>query len=197
MTLYTPYLSPFALILIPLIAAIFSWLGVKLLLGYLFRKVVPSLLPALTDNISKEAGKIFANSNLAEKANDPAIVKSLMPGIESHIDGFLQQRLKEKIPVLAMFLSDQILQTIRQSLVDEIELLLPNVIAQFAGRLEKELDIEGLVRKRLDVMSAEDLETRIRQSLKGPLGKLQLGAFFWGILIGIIQVALLLAVSAS
>lgn len=197
MTLFVLNFRLIALILIPLIAALFSWLGVRLLLRSLFRNVIPAQLPMLSENIAREAGRIFANSNLAEKAKDPAIVKSLMPGIESHIDGFLQQRLKEKIPVLAMFLSDQILQTIRQSLVDEIEMLLPNVIGQFAGRLEQELNIEGMVRKRLSALTPEDLERRIRQSLNGPIGKLQLGAAFWGLLTGLVQVVLVLAMLAS
>lgn len=204
------FMIVYFLILLPLIAAAFFYFGVVILsrslfrplvptsfVGLRFQGVIPAQLPAISEQLAGEAGKLFAQSGLAEKAGDPAVVKNLMPGIEAHIDGFLQERLKERIPVLAMFLSDQILLTIRQSLVAEIEVLLPDVIGKFAGRLEQDLDVEGLVRKRLTAISPADMEQRLRQALKGPLGKLKRGAILWGLLTGLVQAGVLALVLSS
>jgi hypothetical protein len=179
--------TTFLFVLLPLISALLCLLGIRLFLRFLFRKILPAQMPAVTQTVAAEAGKIVAQSGLAEKAADPALVKNLMPGIEAHINGFLQQRLTEKVPVLAMFLSEQLLNTIRETLLAEIELLLPNVIGQFAGKLEEQLDVERLVKNRLSSITASDLENKVRTNLKGQINKLQLGAFCWGLLIGLIQ----------
>jgi uncharacterized membrane protein YheB (UPF0754 family) len=191
------------MILLPLFAALLGWLAVRLALHMLFRPIEPvtflgfriqGLIPGrqqrMAEGLGSQAAGLLELSDMSSKAKDPALIASLMPGIEQHIDGFLQQRLKEKIPVLAMFLSDGVLLTIRTSLLEEIEALLPEVVGQFADKLGSERHIGRLVTDKLSAIPPAQLERRIRAALHREIALLSLGGAGLGFLIGIIQLGL-------
>ena len=192
-----------SLIILPLIAAFLGWLGVRLALHLLFQPrqpksyfgftiqgFLPKNRPQLAAGLGKKAAEMLEMSNIVAKAKDPALIASLMPGIERHIDGFLQQRLKEKIPVLAMFLSDSVLNTIRTSLLEEIEGLLPHVVSQFADGLSSTLDVGQLVTQKLTAIPVEQLEDTIRKAMSREIRLLERAGATLGFLIGIIQLGL-------
>jgi uncharacterized membrane protein YheB (UPF0754 family) len=191
--------------LTPLFCALAGWLGIRLLLRLLFRPAEPKrvlgikvqgIIPANQPQIAEAIGKTVANDllrldTIAEKMQDPVQIAALMPGIEAHIDAFLQQRLKEKIPVLAMFLSDSVLQMIRGSLLDEIAALLPTVIGQYTQGLSTSLNIEEKVREKLGEFPAARLEAMMQERFGRELrlaGMLGAGA---GFLLGLVQTGLL------
>lgn len=191
--------------LTPLACALAGWTGIRLLLRLLFHPVAPQriaglrmqgIIPARQAQIAGSIARTVSTELLridaiAEKMQDPAQIEALMPGIEAHIDAFLQQRLKEKIPVLAMFLSDSVLQMIRGSLLDEIRSLLPAVIGNYTAGLSKSLDIEAKVRQKLGDFPAERLETLLQERFGRELRLAGLLGVGTGFIIGLVQAALL------
>ncbi|MBS1644176.1 MAG: hypothetical protein JST36_03990 [Bacteroidetes bacterium] len=197
-------MNSFVLLSIPLATALSGWLGIRLLGVALFRPrqikhiaglklqgVLPKSQQRLATQIGDQLGSnLLQLDQLSTQLQSPEQVQELMPGIERHIDGFLQQRLKEKIPVLAMFLSDEILQTIKKSLLEEIQSLLPQVIGQYADSLSQKLNPGKLIADRLAAISSEQLETLLKGAIGAELKRVAWGAAFLGFLIGLIPATL-------
>lgn len=196
----------FIIWLTPVFCALAGWLGIRILLRLLFRPAMPAriagvriqgILPANQKAIAAGIATTVSNDllrldTIAEKMRDPERVQALMPAIETHIDAFLQTRLKEKIPVLAMFLSDGVVTMIRGSLLDEIAALLPIVIGQYTEGLAGSLNIEEKVREKIADYPAERLEQLLQERFGNELRMAgMLGAGF-GFIIGVLQTALLI-----
>lgn len=192
------------LILHPLAGALTGWLTVRLSIYLLFRPARPKrilgitiqgIFPKRQQQWAGKLGKTVARElmpveALSGKLKDPEALKLLMPGIEAHIDAFLRDRLKEKIPVLAMFLSDSILETIKASLMEEIEALLPLVIGQATDSVSSKLDIEKLVSAKVAGLSSASLEAQLTEALSKELGKLCLLGACIGLVFGLMMTAI-------
>jgi uncharacterized membrane protein YheB (UPF0754 family) len=192
-----------AILLQPLFAAFTAWITISLAIYLLFRPrepkrflglTVQGVLPKEYEQLAQKLGAAVSSGldldTLSGRMKDPALLAGLMPGIETHIDAFLQHRLKEKIPVLAMFLSDSILQTVRTGLIEEIEALLPQVISQYADALGEQIDVAAIIRKKLGAFSPEMLEHVLLAGIRRKLRLIRLMAAVLGFLIGLIQMGL-------
>lgn len=103
--------------------------------------------------IALQAATVMASAidvnSLAQQLKDGNMMDAVRPQIEGHIDNFLRLKLKEKIPALAMFMSDSLLDTVKKGLLEEIELLLPEVLSKYAGKLLGNLDVQGMIARKL------------------------------------------------
>ena len=81
-----------------------------------------------------------------------------MPVIENHVDDFLRSKLKDKIPVLSMFIGEKTITSLKEVFMQEIETIFPEVMKQFAGNLKNELDLEEIVIKKVAGFSSDKLE---------------------------------------
>src|SRR3954463_796035 len=108
----------------PFIAAFIGWITTWVAIKMLFHPRYPVRLPGLTiqgvfpkrqRQVAEQLGKVVALelihfSDIAEQLKDPEMLKSLTPTIEKHLDNFLHVKLKEKMPVISMFVGDNTLQ---------------------------------------------------------------------------------------
>ena len=195
-----------AIILQPLIAAFTGWFTTWIAIYMLFHPRKPKRFLGLTiQGIFPKRQKQFAAKlgttvatellhfeDIAGQIKDPAQLADLMPGIEAHIDSFLKHRLAEKIPVLAMFLSEGILQTIKEGLMEEIQAMLPQVIGQFADSLSTKVDIEKMVTEKVASFSSDRLEALLLAVMTKEFRFVELIGGVLGFLIGLIQVGVAL-----
>jgi uncharacterized membrane protein YheB (UPF0754 family) len=193
----------FWLLLQPFIAAFTGWFTTWIAIYMLFHPREPKRFLGLTiQGIFPKRQKQFAAklgttvasellhfNDIAEQIKEPSQLAALMPGIEGHIDQFLQHRLKEKIPVIAMFLSDGILQEIKKGLVEEIELMLPDVIGQFADSLSTKIDVEKMVSEKVASFSSDRLEALLLAVMTKEFRFVELIGGVLGFVIGLIQLA--------
>lgn len=189
-----------SLLLQPLTGALAGWLTVSLLLYFLFRPrkairlggfTIQGWLPAqqskLAAGIAKELMQSLRQSGLTERLNQPEIIRSVLPGIEAHIDRFLKQRLSEKLPALAMFLSDEILQTIKVTLTDEIASLLPDVLGKIAEHASSHPGLEEIVSNQISAMPIQKIEALLARSA----GRLRLFGLGVGLAVGLLMTLIL------
>lgn len=66
----------------------------------------------------------------------------LNPIIEQHIDTFLLVKLKEKLPVIATFVGESTMKKLKAGMMEEIELLLPEVIDRYISSLAQSPEIK-------------------------------------------------------
>ena len=192
-----------ALISQPFIAAFVGWFTTWIAIYMLFHPREPKRILGLTIQgifpkrqvqFAAKLGATVASElihfdEIATQLKDPKQLSAVMPGIEQHIDDFLQQRLKEKIPVLAMFLSDSILQTIKAGLMEEIQLMLPDVIGKFADSLGSKIDIESMVREKVSAFSSDRLEALLLAVMTKEFRFVEAIGGVLGFVIGLIQMA--------
>ncbi len=196
-------MQTFWIFLQPFVAAFTGWFTTWIAIYMLFHPREPKRILGITiQGIFPKRQKQFAAklgttvatellhfNDIAAQIKDPTQLNALMPGIESHIDEFLQKRLAEKLPVLAMFLSPEITGTIKTGLMEEIEAMLPGVIGQFADSLSTKVDVEKMVTEKVASFSSDRLEALLLAVMTKEFRFVELIGGVLGFVIGLIQMA--------
>jgi uncharacterized membrane protein YheB (UPF0754 family) len=194
----------YGLLLIPLLTAFTGWFVIRLVLWAIFHPREPKkilgltlqgVFPAQQENLAIQAGKFastaFSFDDLEKKISDPKNFDNVKPIIESHIDDFLRNKLKEQMPMISMFIGDKTIQSLKTVFIQEIENLFPQVMQQFGGNLKKELNIEELVSSKIRTISPARLEEQISGNLSKQFNRVSLVGGLIGLFIGLIQLAII------
>ncbi|WP_118972411.1 hypothetical protein [Taibaiella koreensis] len=181
------------LYLFPVVAALMGWLANLLFVRYLFRKLIPAQAQVLAAAAGRYASSELLNADkLAARLTDPERLRALTPLIESHIDIFLKEKLKEKMPAIAMFIGDKTIEMMKKSLMDEIDLLLPNLLGRYMGSLGEQLDIEKALVKKLEALPEGKIEALLNQHLGREKRRFQLLGALTGLLTGLVLMGIAL-----
>jgi uncharacterized membrane protein YheB (UPF0754 family) len=194
------------LLSIPLLSAFVGWLAIKLAVKLLFKPYMPisflgfkiqGIFPARKEEIATAASKYadtqFADlKGLEQKISDPKNFENVKPLIENHMDDFLRNRLKEQMPMISMFIGDKTISSLKTIFIQEIESLFPQVMLQFSGTLKQQFNIEDLVREKIKAISPEQLNNLVYTQLNKPLRSASILGASIGLLIGLIQIAIIL-----
>ena len=197
------------LILVPIISAFIGWiinrLAIKMLfhprkpkkiLGITFQGILPKRQPEIAEKIGQMINREFLSLfDIEQKISNPENLKSVMPMIEDHVDDFLRIKLKSEMPVISMFIGDKTITSLKTVFMQEIEILFPQVIKQFAGNLKNELNLEKIVVQKLNSFSSDKLELTILQSLSKEFRFVEMIGAIAGFIIGLMQVMIILFTS--
>jgi uncharacterized membrane protein YheB (UPF0754 family) len=174
------------------------WVSIKLL----FRPLNPlsvaglkiqGILPANQQMIAAKIGKmvstdLFSFDALQQKVTDPENFNKLKPEIETHIDSFLRERLKETFPMLSMLIGDKTINQLKTAFLTELETLFPALMKSYVANLEKDLDIEKEVSEKIAGFSISKAEELVFSSAKKQLLKVQLFGAAIGFLTGLVHI---------
>jgi uncharacterized membrane protein YheB (UPF0754 family) len=190
------------LIAIPFVGALLAWIANGLAIQFLFRPYTPKkilgipvhgILPGrqkqLAQLIGREVQKEFVSYNeIEKKISDPANLEKILPLIETHVDDFLRVKLSKQMPVISMFIGDKTITTLKNVFMEEIKILFPQVMGQFASNLKTELDLEQLVTQKLMSVSPEKIEEAASSALTREFRLFKLYGAVTGFIIGLVQV---------
>lgn len=190
----------------PVIAAFTGWFTTWLAIKMLFHPRNPirfmgisiqGVFPKRQQQVAEQLGRIVAKElihfdEIAAQLQDPAMLKGLTPTIEKHLDHFLSVKLKEKLPVISMFVGEGTLTKIKEGMLEEIELLLPDIINKYTSSLSSKIDIEKMVTDKVAGYSSDKLEQILEGVMKKEFWFLEIVALILGLLIGLIQMGLAL-----
>lgn len=156
---------------------------------------VQGIFPKRQKQFAQKLGVLVANEllhfdEIADRLKDPEKLSALTPAIEEHIETFLSVRLKEKIPVLAMFITGNTLDKIKTGMMEEIETLLPQIISQYTDTLATTIDIEKMVTEKVANFSSDKLEEILAAIMKKEFRFVEILGGVVGFIIGIVQVLL-------
>lgn len=154
------------LLLIPIFSAALAWI-ITWIAGRLFvYKIIPSRQRELAKTMGKIASQQFSMTDLEKKLSDPSNIKSVMPVVEEHVDDFLRNKLKAKMPVVGMFIGDKTINSLKEVFLQEIEELFPQVLNRFAGNLGRDIHIDVIVEKKITDVSVSQIATTFRPVLR-------------------------------
>jgi uncharacterized membrane protein YheB (UPF0754 family) len=178
------------LLLIPVISAAIGWMGSWIAGKILIHKIIPRRQQYLAEKIGKAVSEGFSFDDIEKKITSPDTIKTIMPLVEEHIDDFLRNKLKEKMPVIGMFIGAKTIDSLKEVFLKEIEGLFPQVLKKFAGNLQSELDIETMVAKKITAVRTVELEKMFSPALR----YFQFASLLTGLAIGLANVAVFLII---
>ena len=187
-----------------LLSAFTGWFVIWISIKLLFRPHKPvsiaglkiqGIIPAHQQLIAEKIGKLvstelFSFAALQEKVADPENFTSLKPEIETHIDHFLREKLKDTFPMLSMMIGNKTINQLKSAFLLELETLFPVLMKSYISRLEKDLDLENLVTQKIAGFSISKTEELIYHAAKKQLIKVQLSGAAIGLLTGFIHLLL-------
>ncbi|NDC42917.1 MAG: DUF445 family protein, partial [Chitinophagia bacterium] len=133
----------------PFIAAFTGWFTTWIAFYMLFHPrrpikllgfTIQGIFPKRKHQFAAKLGAVVATEllhfgDIAAKIKNPAMLQSVMPEIEAHVDYFLNEKLKEKMPVIGMFVGQGMIEKIKEGLMEEITEMLPQVINKYVDNL--------------------------------------------------------------
>ncbi len=198
-------------LLFPVISAfigwITNWVAIKMLfhpktpkkiLGITFHGIFPKRQQKFAEKLGKLVSDEFLSfDDIEAKISNPENLKQIMPIIETHIDDFLRNKLKDEMPVISMFIGDKTIGNLKTMFMKEIETLLPIVMKQYAANLKTELDLEQIVITKVAAFSSDKLEEVLYQIMSKEFRFVEIIGAVIGFLIGSLQVVLTYFISRS
>lgn len=198
----------YALLLVPLVASLASWLMIRFAIknifrphkpiriaGFTFQGVLPKARPAIAAQAAHAISReILQSAFINEKLSGPETLEKAMPVIETHIDNFLNHKLKEAIPVISMFIGEKITNQLKELFLEELKELFPSIMSQFIGNLSQSGDLEAEIAVKLQAISTERTEVLFYERFGKAVRKAEITFAVGGLLTGIIQLLLTLMI---
>ncbi len=194
------------LILIPLISAFIGWLTNWVAIKMLFHPKKPKkilwitfhgIFPKRQRAFAEKLGKLVSNelisySEIEEKIIKPENLVKIIPVLEGHIDHFLKEKLKDKMPMISMFLGENTIQQFKDIFIEELQEIFPVMMKSYMGTLKSELDLEKIVVDKVSTFSTDKFEEILQQIMAKEFKFIEWIGAVLGFLIGLFQVAITL-----
>jgi uncharacterized membrane protein YheB (UPF0754 family) len=193
---------PWIQYILPLLLSCFTgwfviWITIRLLFhphkpvsiaGVKLHGIIPANQQLIAEKIGGLVSKeLFSFSNLQETVTHPDNFNKLKPEIESHIDSFLRERLKDTFPMLSMLMGDKTINQLKAAFLVELESLFPVLMKSYLTTLEKDLDLEKQVTQKIAGFSIGKTQDLIYRSAHKQLIKIQVMGAAIGLLMGLIH----------
>lgn len=191
--------------LLPLIAAVIGWgtnyLAVRMLfhprvekriLGLRIQGVFPKRQKVLAEKLGQlVARELFSMQDVRKHLQGEEFIVHVTEAIEAKVDEFLQEKLAETIPMASMFLGSGMVDTIKHSLVESLAKAVPELGDMFVTHLEKNMDVETVVREKVEAFSSDKLEEMLLSIMKREFRFIEVVGAVLGFVIGLVQLGIL------
>lgn len=192
----------FTIYLLPFISAFIGWFTNWIAIKMLFHPKEPKrflgitihgIFPKGQKQFAQKLGVLVASEllhfdEIANKIADPSQLQQVKPFIEKHIEHFLEHKLKEKLPVISMFVGAGTLDKIKEGLLEEIDALLPQLMQQYAENLKSKIDIQAMVTEKVAHFSSDKLEEILVSIMKKEFRFVEIIGAVLGFVIGLLQI---------
>ena len=193
--------------LLPILAALVGWitnfLAIKMLfhphqpkkiLGITFHGVFPKRQPQIAENLgSLVANELLSMKDVAKKIEDLSTQPEALDAVGKRIEKTIRGKLISAFPMLSMFLTDDMIVKVTNLFKGELEDFLKESAKELAGKMEKSVDIQALVREKVQAFSSNKIEELLVGFMAQEFRFIERIGAVLGFLIGCIQVFLVTA----
>lgn len=197
----TKLLSWLQIILPVFLSAFTAWLVIRVFIKCIFWPIHPvkiagikiqGFIPGQQHAMAEKIGKLVSKelisfADVEQKITDPENFNKLKPEIETHIDSFLRERLKDTFPMLSMLIGDKTINQLKTAFMLELESLFPVLMKSYIARLQNDLEIEKTVTQKISAISMEKTEKVFYTTAKKQLLNIQLTAVLIGLIMGLLH----------
>ena len=118
-----------------------------------------------------------------------------MEEVGKRIEATIRNKLVQTFPMLAMFLSDEMVEKVTGLFKNELKDFLSETSQGLGEQLEQNLNVQVMVQERVNAFSSEKLETILNELMKKEFRFIELVGAVLGFLIGCVQLGMTLLVS--
>ena len=193
--------------LLPIIAALIGWitnyLAIKMLfhphqpkkiLGLTFQGVFPKRQAQIAEKLGDlVANELFSMKDVAQKIEDLSTQPEALEEVGKRIEQTIRGKLISAFPMLSMFLSDEMIEKVTSLFKGELEDFLRVSAQELAVKMEKSVDIQALVREKVQAFSSNKIEELLLGFMEQEFRFIEKIGAVLGFLIGCIQVFLVTA----
>ena len=152
---------------IPIMTALFGWM-----VAWLFVK-------ALFINWRGGISQSVSTLNIEKLITTEVSLRQfdlLLPTLDKHLDDFFNNKLTQKMPMIAMFIGNKTIDQLKEVFIEELKLMFPELVQKLVNGSLKELEI-ALQQK---------WKKNIEKSLLKARRKIRIAAFMLGFIWGIL-----------
>jgi len=193
--------------LLPILAALIGWitnyLAIKMLfhphqpkkiLGLTFQGVFPKRQAQIAEKLGDlVANELFSMQDVAQKIEDLSTQPEVLEEVGRRIEKTIREKLISAFPMLSMFLSDEMIEKVTNLFKGELEDFLRVSAQGLAVKMEDSVDIQGLVREKVQAFSSNKIEELLLSFMEQEFRFIEKIGAVLGFLIGCIQVILVTA----
>lgn len=197
---------PPILLLLPVIASLIGWftnyLAVKMLfhpripfhfLGISIQGVFPKRQKQLAEKLGTlVAEELFSIQEVTLKLKELATSEESMDLVGKRIEKTIREKLVKSFPMLAMFLTDDMVEKVTNLFKAELQDFLGESVQDIGNKLEESLDVKELVREKVEAFSSDKLEEILFSIMRKEFRFIEMIGAVLGFLIGCVQVGLTL-----
>ncbi len=190
---------------LPLIAALTGYITNYIAIKMLFHpreKVkilfleVQGIFPKRQKTLAEKLGKIvaqelFSVEDVKASLQKPGNADEVTEVVDARLNDFLDNRLGEAMPMLAMFMNDELKLKIKTTLEAELQLMLPELIERFVNKIEEEVDVERTVYEKVVNFSTDKLEDILYSIMSKEFKFIEILGGILGFIIGLVQITIL------
>lgn len=190
---------------LPLIGALIGWVtnyvAVKMLfhpkterrflfikLHGVFPKRQRAFAEKLGDLVSRE---LFSVEDVKQKMEEAAGRPKVRMVVEEVIEKVITEKLPAAIPMLGMFMSQELIVKVKGVLVDNIQGLVHVVVEALGEDLKELLNVRDVVEEKVSSFSSDKLEEIVFSIMQKEFKFIELIGAVLGFLVGLVQVAIL------
>jgi uncharacterized membrane protein YheB (UPF0754 family) len=191
---------------IPFISAFIHWLTIwmalkllfhprrpKRILGFTLHGVFPKRQRQIAESLGRIVGQeLLSFGDIEKTITNPDNVQRILPLAEEHIDHFLRVRLKESMPMIAMFIGDKTINQLKEVFMKELGELFPIIMKNYVTHLKDDLDLERIVVDKIANFSSDRLETMLNDIITKEFRFVEVIGAALGFFIGLVQILLTL-----
>jgi uncharacterized membrane protein YheB (UPF0754 family) len=108
--------------------------------------------------------------------------------VEAHIDNFLRKKLADEMPIISMFIGENTIQQLKGVFMQELRLLFPDLMQQYMGHLQQDLDLEKIVVQKVSGFSSDKLEQILNSIMSKEFRFVEIIGAVLGFVIGLLQI---------
>jgi uncharacterized membrane protein YheB (UPF0754 family) len=151
--------------------------------------VFPKKQRQIAESLGRIVGQqLLSFGDIENTLTDPENVRRILPMVEEHVDHFLRNKLKEAMPMVAMFIGDKTIGQLKAVFMQELTELFPVILRNYVAHLREDLDLEKIVVEKIAGFSNDRLESMLNEFLTKEFRFVEVIGAALGFLIGLLQI---------
>jgi uncharacterized membrane protein YheB (UPF0754 family) len=185
----------------PFICALIGWLTNYLAIKMLFHPRKPfrilgwslqGIFPKRQKELALSLGNLVENELISHEdiqkvVHNPEFINSFNNTLNDYFRDFLTRKLASLSPMVSMFLSGDVLESVKKLLARETRKHLPEILESISVQLENSLDFKEVVRSKVEQFSMDKLEEILFGIMKKEFRFIEVMGAVLGFAIGIFQ----------
>jgi len=138
------------------------------------------------------AEELLSLKDIQQKIGSESNQALMLNTVSAKMDHFLDVKLKDAMPMIAMLMGKDTKLKIKETLVQEFRESLPEILENINKNIQKDLDVQQLVTEKVANFSVDKLENILYAIMKKEFKFIEILGAILGFIIGCVQVGLII-----